>query len=192
MSLKNSDIDNSNELNNGVNMIISAFNEQRMQYLKIIDSLQEKISSLESIIKKLQKDNMAYQKKLRALQSNIKCISNTIFQPGDDEEEFINEKYLFNKRPKKENSHKKHSFNKINSSTRILNNTINNIKKESHHFNKNKSSNKIFDYNEDNDIKTSNKLRRKNSDNRDKISSYKKPKAHISNNLINNINYDEE
>ena len=193
MSLDTSDINNPNELNTGVEMIISAFNEQKKQYLKIIDSLQEKISSLESTIEKLQKDNMIYQKKLHALQSNIKCISNTICQLGNDEQEFLNEQYVLNKNSDKGDFPKKYSFNNINS-TRIANSTIDN-KKVSHYLIRNKSSDKYFDNNgnnEDDDIKVPNNLKRKNFKIRDKITNYKKPKIQNPNNLVNNRNTEEE
>ena len=195
MSLDIQDINNSNDLNNGVEMIISAFNEQKKQYLKIIDSLQEKISSLESTIEKLQKDNMKYQKKLHALQSNIKCISNTICQLGNDEEEFLNVQYFLNKKPNKGNFHKKYSYNKINSNpTRVANSTINNTKKISDYLNKIKNYNINLDNSriyEDEDIKISNNVKRKNYKIREKISNYKKPIINP-NNLINNKNTEDE
>ncbi len=80
---KNIDI---KELKKGIQMILKAFNEQKEQYLKIINSMKEKIVSLEDEIAKLKEENSLYQNKLYTLQKNIKCISKTICQIKDDEE----------------------------------------------------------------------------------------------------------
>ena len=80
---KNIDI---KELKKGIQMILKAFNEQKEKYLKIINSMKEKIVSLEDEIAKLKEENSLYQNKLYTLQKNIKCISKTICQIKDDEE----------------------------------------------------------------------------------------------------------
>ena len=85
MSINDRNID-IKELKKGIQMILRAFNEQKEKYLKIINSMKEKISLLEEQIIKLKEENNLYQNKLYTLQKNIKCISKTICQIKDDEE----------------------------------------------------------------------------------------------------------
>ena len=85
MSINDKKID-IKELKKGIQMILRAFNEQKEKYLKIINSMKEKISLLEEQIIKLKEENNLFQNKLFTLQKNIKCISKTICQIKDDEE----------------------------------------------------------------------------------------------------------
>ena len=85
MSVNENNID-MKELKKGIQMILTAFNEQKEQYTKIINSLKEKILSLEEQVNKLKEENILYQNKLYTLQKNIKCISKTIYQLREDEE----------------------------------------------------------------------------------------------------------
>jgi chromosome segregation ATPase len=66
------------ELQKGIQMVLAAFNEQKEQYIKIINSLKERIMSLEEEMMKLKEENSLYQNKLYTLQKNIKNISKTI------------------------------------------------------------------------------------------------------------------
>ena len=75
------------ELQKGIQMVLEAFNEQKEQYIKIINSLKERIKSLEMEMIKLKEENNLYQNKLFTLQKNIKNISKTICQIKDDEDE---------------------------------------------------------------------------------------------------------
>ena len=85
MSVNENNID-MKELKKGIQMILTAFNEQKEQYIKIINSLKERILSLEEQVNKLKEENILYQNKLYTLQKNIKCISKTIYQLREDEE----------------------------------------------------------------------------------------------------------
>ena len=69
----------------GIQMILEAFNEQKKQYLNIINSMNEKLILLEQQVSKLKEENAFYQNKLHTLQKNIKCISKSICQLKDDE-----------------------------------------------------------------------------------------------------------
>ena len=69
----------------GIQIILEAFNEQKKQYIKIINTMNEKIISLEQQINNLKEENTLYQNKLLILQKNIKCISKSICQLKDDE-----------------------------------------------------------------------------------------------------------
>ena len=69
----------------GIQMILAAFNEQKKQYLNIINSMNEKMILLEQQVSKLKEENAFYQNKLHTLQKNIKCISKSICQLKDDE-----------------------------------------------------------------------------------------------------------
>ena len=73
------------EFERGIQNIIEAFNEQKKQYIAIINSMNEKIISLEQQINTLKEENALYQNKLYNLQKNIKCISKSICQLKDDE-----------------------------------------------------------------------------------------------------------
>ena len=73
------------EFQRGINIILEAFNEQKEQYINIINIMKEKIIFLEKQVKKLTEDNAIYQNKLHTLQKNIKCISKSICQLKDDE-----------------------------------------------------------------------------------------------------------
>ena len=81
------------ELKKGIQMILTAYNEQKEHYIKIINSMKDKISELEEQILKLKEDNSLYQNKLYTLQKNIKCISKTIYQLREDEESLEEKKY---------------------------------------------------------------------------------------------------
>ena len=69
----------------GIQVILEAFNEQKKQYMNIINSMNEKMILLEKQINKLKEENAFYQNKLHTLQKNIKCISKSICQLKDDE-----------------------------------------------------------------------------------------------------------
>ena len=79
---KNIDI---KDFQKGIQMILEAFNEQKRQYINIINSMNEKMILLEQQISKLKEENAFYQNKLHTLQKNIKCISKSICQLKDDE-----------------------------------------------------------------------------------------------------------
>ena len=143
MSINDRNID-IKELKKGIQMILRAFNEQKEKYLKIINSMKEKISLLEDQIIKLKEENNLYQNKLFTLQENIKCISKTICQIKDDEEESIEGKNSDMDKSDKSNSSeleqnlkikltkdknkdffKKHSLNKLEMKKTTKNNNIN-------------------------------------------------------------------
>ena len=143
MSINDRNID-IKELKKGIQMILRAFNEQKEKYLKIINSMKEKISLLEDQIIKLKEENNLYQNKLFTLQKNIKCISKTICQIKDDEEESIEGKNSDMDKSDKSNSSeleqnlkikltkdknkdffKKHSLNKLEMKKTTKNNNIN-------------------------------------------------------------------
>ena len=73
------------EFERGIQNIIEAFNEQKKQYIAIINSMNEKIISLEQLVNKLKEENFFYQNKLHNLQKNIECISKSICKLKDDE-----------------------------------------------------------------------------------------------------------
>ena len=118
------------ELKKGIQMILTAFNQQKAQYIKIINSMKEKIILLEDEIVKLKEENNLYQNKLFTLQKNIKCISKTICQIKDDEESIEEKNNSYTDKYDKSNSieqednvklakeknnifFKKHSLNKL-------------------------------------------------------------------------------
>ena len=84
MNIDKNDI-NIKELQKGIKMILEGFEEQKKQYIANINSMNEKIDSLEQQINKLKEENSLYQNKLRTLQKNIKCISKSICDLKDDE-----------------------------------------------------------------------------------------------------------
>ena len=84
MSINDKNVD-IKELKKGIQMILRAFNEQKAQYLKIINSMKEKIILLEEQVIKLKEENNLYQNKLYSLQKNIKCISKTICEIKDED-----------------------------------------------------------------------------------------------------------
>ena len=84
MNIDKNDI-NIKELQKGIKIILEGFEEQKKQYIAIINSMNEKIDSLEQQINKLKEENSLYQNKLRTLQKNIKCISKSICDLKDDE-----------------------------------------------------------------------------------------------------------
>ena len=90
--LNNENKFNIKNLDKGVQIILTAFKEQKEQYLKIINSMKQKINLLEEQIKKLKEENILYYNKLNILQKNIKYISKTIYQLKDDEDEIIDDK----------------------------------------------------------------------------------------------------
>jgi len=142
MSINDRNID-IKELKKGIQMILRAFNEQKEKYLKIINSMKEKISLLEDQIIKLKEENNLYQNKLFTLQKNIKCISKTICQIKDDEESIEGKNSDMDKSDKSNSSEleqnlkikltkdknkdffKKHSLNKLEMKKTIKNNNIN-------------------------------------------------------------------
>ena len=143
-----------NELKKGIQMILAAFNEQKDKYIKIINTLKEKITFLEEQIKKLKNENTLYQNKLYNLQKNIKCISKTICQLKDDEElegKNISDNDKFDKnswqednlikltKDKKNDFFKKYALNKLEliepSKINNKNNQINNIFEEEDNIN---------------------------------------------------------
>ena len=129
MSINDRNID-MKELKKGIQMILTAFNQQKAQFIKIINSMKEKIILLEDEIVKLKEENNLYQNKLFTLQKNIKCISKTIFQIKDDEESIEEKNNSYTDKYDKSNSieqednakltkeknnifFKKHSLNKL-------------------------------------------------------------------------------
>ena len=130
MSVNENNID-MKELKKGIQMILTAFNEQKEQYIKIINSLKEKILSLEEQVNKLKEENILYQNKLYTLQKNIKCISKTIYQLREDEEsveeknisdfdksektnsEDTEKKMLMKEKDKNDDFYKKYNLNKL-------------------------------------------------------------------------------
>ena len=163
MSVNENNID-MKELKKGIQMILTAFNEQKEQYIKIINSLKEKILSLEEQVNKLKEENILYQNKLYTLQKNIKCISKTIYQLREDEEsvesknisdfdksektnsEDTEKKILMKEKDKNDDFYKKYNLNKLE---------LNKIKKIS---NKNQEENNFLlednnNFRRDDDIK---------------------------------------
>jgi hypothetical protein len=129
MSINDRNVD-MKELKKGIQMILTAFNQQKAQFIKIINSMKEKIILLEDEIVKLKEENNLYQNKLFTLQKNIKCISKTICQIKDDEESIEEKNNSFTDKYDKSNSieqednaklskeknnifFKKHSLNKL-------------------------------------------------------------------------------
>jgi hypothetical protein len=130
MSVNENNID-MKELKKGIQMILTAFNEQKEQYIKIINSLKERILSLEEQVNKLKEENILYQNKLYTLQKNIKCISKTIYQLREDEEsaeeknisdfdksektnsEDTEKKILMKEKDKIDDFYKKYNLNKL-------------------------------------------------------------------------------
>ena len=129
MSINDRNID-MKELKKGIQMILTAFNQQKAQFIKIINSMKEKIILLEDEIVKLKEENNLYQNKLFTLQKNIKCISKTICQIKDDEESIEEKNNSYTDKYDKSNSieqednakltkeknnifFKKHSLNKL-------------------------------------------------------------------------------
>ena len=130
MSVNENNID-MKELKKGIQMILTAFNEQKEQYIKIINSLKERILSLEEQVNKLKEENILYQNKLYTLQKNIKCISKTIYQLREDEEsveeknmsdfdksekansEDTEKKILMKEKDKNDDFYKKYNLNKL-------------------------------------------------------------------------------
>ena len=92
--LNNENKFNVKNLDKGVQAILTAFKEQKEHYLKIINSMKQKISILEEQIKKLKEENILYYNKLNMLQKNIKYISKTIYQLKDEDDEFIDDKNI--------------------------------------------------------------------------------------------------
>ena len=92
------------ELKKAIQLILKAFNEQKVQYVKIINSLEEKISLLKKENKKLKEENNLYKKKLYTLQKNIKYVSKRIYQLRDDEESFEEKHMSDNNKNNKNNS----------------------------------------------------------------------------------------
>ena len=163
MSVNENNID-MKELKKGIQMILTAFNEQKEQYIKIINSLKERILSLEEQVNKLKEENILYQNKLYTLQKNIKCISKTIYQLREDEEsveeknisdfdksektnsEDTEKKILMKEKDKNDDFYKKYNLNKLE---------LNKIKKIS---NKNQEENNFLlednnNFRRDDDIK---------------------------------------
>ena len=195
MSINDRNID-MKELKKGIQMILTAFNQQKAQYIKIINSMKEKIILLEDEIVKLKEENNLYQNKLFTLQKNIKCISKTICQIKDDEESIEEKNNSYTDKYDKSNSieqednvklakeknnifFKKHSLNKLEiKKPEKINNKI--IQDLNNYFNDY--------YNREDDIKIKNKekiylngvyLTLNNKKNKNK----KESKSNISNNI---------
>ena len=167
MSVNENNID-MKELKKGIQMILTAFNEQKEQYIKIINSLKEKILSLEEQVNKLKEENILYQNKLYTLQKNIKCISKTIYQLREDEEsveeknmsdfdksektnsEDTEKKILMKEKDKIDDFYKKYNLNKLEL-TKIK--KINNKNQEENNFLLEDNNN----FRRDDDIKIKNK-----------------------------------
>lgn len=127
MNEKNIDI---NEFQRGIQIILEAFNQQKNQYINIINSMNEKIIFLEKQLNKLKKENSIYQNRLQNLQKNIKCISKTICQLKDDEIS-INEGFFNNN---------------------IEDNDKNNLNENENYLKSMTEKNKPKDYQEDNNL----------------------------------------
>ncbi len=100
----------------GIQKILEAFNEQKKQYINIINSMNEKLILLEQQINKLKEENAFYQNKLHKLQKNIKCISKSICQLKDDEilnNEEINYNSEINDKNDKNNLFEKDKYLKL-------------------------------------------------------------------------------
>ena len=119
-----------NEFQRGIQIILEAFNQQKNQYINIINSMNEKIIFLEKQLNKLKKENSIYQNRLQNLQKNIKCISKTICQLKDDEIS-INEGFFNNN---------------------IEDNDKNNLNENENYLKSMTEKNKPKDYQEDNNL----------------------------------------
>ena len=156
------------EFQRGIQMILEAFTEQKKQYIAIINSMNEKIISLEQQVSKLKEENSVYQNKLHNLQQNIKSISKSIIQLKDDELSINDEnnnkkiekkgdinlnenedymKSLMNKNPKKD-------IFEINFLNKIENQKTKNRNNKN---NKNKYLNELNYYTRENDISVNKK-----------------------------------
>ena len=156
------------EFQRGIQMILEAFTEQKKQYIAIINSMNEKIISLEQQVSKLKEENSVYQNKLHNLQQNIKSISKSIIQLKDDEISINDEnnnkkiekkvdinlnenegymKSLMNKNPKKD-------IFEINFLNKIENQKTKNRNNKN---NKNKYLNELKYYTRENDISVNKK-----------------------------------
>ena len=156
------------EFQRGIQMILEAFTEQKKQYIAIINSMNEKIISLEQQVSKLKEENSVYQNKLHNLQQNIKSISKSIIQLKDDEISINDEnnnkkiekkvdinlnenegymKSLMNKNPKKD-------IFEINFLNKIENQKTKNRNNKN---NKNKYLNELNYYTRENDISVNKK-----------------------------------
>ena len=159
---KNIDI---KEFQRGIQMILEAFNEQKKQYIAIINSMNEKIISLEHQIDILKEDNSVYQNKLHNLQKNIKSISKSIIQLKDDEisindddnNEKIDKKDDINLKENK--SYWKSLINKNNKKDNFEINFLNKIEnqKTKNRNDKNKYINELNYYTRENDISVNKK-----------------------------------
>ena len=201
MDGKNIDI---KEFQRGIQIIIEAFNEQKKQYIKIINSMNERINSLEHIVNKLKEENSFYQNKLQTLQKNIKCISKSICQLKDDEI-LINDKDKENSKiiedKDKNNLNENESFLKsildkknitdyfeINNSNKF---EIQDIKNKNQ---KNKFNEKLNYYTNENDISNNKRdiiyMKAINKLLSNRISKNKKDISNINNKALNQFNID--
>ena len=73
------------DVDNGVEMVLTAFNQQKIQFIKIINSLKEKIIILENQIIKLKNENILYKNKINSIQKKIRHISTSIYELKDDD-----------------------------------------------------------------------------------------------------------
>ena len=193
--LNNENKFNVKNLDKGVQIILTAFKEQKEQYLKIINSMKQKINFLEEQIKKLKEENILYYNKLSMLQKNIKYISKTIYQLKDEDDELLDDKNISDNnnsdnvsvvtqpkesiKEKVDKNHKRHSLNKTD-----LNKNDNIIFR-----NKQMNKNILGDNSDtDNDIKSNMKSNKylKNKNNKDSKKSFNSFNNAMNRNEINN------
>ena len=193
--LNNENKYNIKNLDKGVQAILKAFKEQKEHYLKIINSMKQKISILEEQIKKLKEENILYYNKLNMLQKNIKYISKTIYQLKDEDDDFIDDKNISDNnnsdnvsevtqqkesiKEKVDKNHKRQSLNKTD-----LNRNENIIYR-----NKQMNKNVLGDNSDtDNDIKSNMKKTKclKNKNNKDSKKNFNSFNSAINRNEINN------
>lgn len=76
-----------NLLEDGIHLIIKAFNEQKNEYENIIDNLNQKITDYETQISSLKEQNKIFKNKIIKLLKRLKDISTTVNEIGltDDE-----------------------------------------------------------------------------------------------------------
>lgn len=169
MKNNNDNSTNKKDFDKGVNMIMIAFNQQKEQYLNIINSLKEKIIFLEEQIKKLKEVNILYKNKLNSVQKNIKNISFSICQIKDDDKSNKNDKE--ENIPNKNKQHIKDNNGK---------------EKKNRRQNLNKSELKKILYNNDEINKIFTERKHINADDDIEINNIKKQRL-IKNNMLKNL-----
>ena len=181
-------------LDKGVQILLTAFKEQKEQYLKIINSMKQKINILEEQIKKLKVENILYYNKLNMLQKNIKYISKAIYQLKDDDDELIDDKNIRdnnNSDNMSEVTQQKETINEKGGQSRKRHSlSKTDLNRNKNIVNRNKQMNKnIFGDNSDNDNDNDIKINMKSnkySKNKNNIDSKKRFKSAININEINN------